>query len=45
MFSYDQAFKFLHMGYASALAWVQLVVVMVLTFVAFAVARKWVGNG
>jgi multiple sugar transport system permease protein len=42
MYSYDVAFTFLRMGYASALAWVQFVIVLVLTAVAFASARKWV---
>ncbi len=42
MYSYDTAFHFLHMGYASALAWVQLAIVLALTAVAFWSARKWV---
>ena len=45
MFSYDQAFRYLHMGYASALAWVQLVIIMLLTAVAFWAGRRWLYNG
>jgi multiple sugar transport system permease protein len=45
MFSYDQAFKYLHMGYACALAWVQLAITLLLTAVAFWSARKWVHYG
>jgi multiple sugar transport system permease protein len=45
MYSYDQAFHFLHMGYAAALAWVQLVVILALTGVAFWIASKWVQYG
>jgi len=45
MFSYDQAFRYLHMGYAGALAWVQLVVILLLTAIAFLSARKWMQNG
>ena len=42
MYLYDNAFTFLKMGYASAMAWVQLVMIMVLTAVAFWSARRWV---
>jgi multiple sugar transport system permease protein len=42
MYLYDNAFTFLKMGYASAMAWVQLVMIMALTAVAFWSARKWV---
>jgi multiple sugar transport system permease protein len=45
MFNYDEAFRYLHMGYASALAWVQLVITLVLTGLAFLTARKWVHYG
>lgn len=42
MYSYDVAFRFLRMGYASALAWVQLLIILALTGIAFWSARKWV---
>jgi multiple sugar transport system permease protein len=45
MFNYDEAFRYLHMGYASALAWVQLAITMALTGLAFLSARKWVHYG
>lgn len=44
-FNYDQAFKFLHMGYASALAWIQLAITLALTGIAFWSAKKWVHYG
>ena len=36
------AFNYLRMGYASALAWVQLLIILALTALAFWSARKWV---
>ncbi|MGA2443440.1 MAG: sugar ABC transporter permease [Tepidisphaeraceae bacterium] len=45
MFNYDEAFKYLNMGYASALAWIQLAITMVLTGLAFWSAKKWVHYG
>jgi ABC-type sugar transport system permease subunit len=37
---YREAFVFNHMGYAAAIAWILFVIVMVITLVLFAVARK-----
>lgn len=45
MYNYDNAFRYLRMGYASALAWVQLVIILILTAIAFWSARKWVHYG
>ncbi|MBC7784678.1 MAG: sugar ABC transporter permease [Burkholderiales bacterium] len=42
MHLYNHAFQFLHMGYASAMAWVQLLIVLVLTGVAFWTSKRWV---
>ena len=42
MYLYDNAFTFLRMGYASAMAWVQLLMIMGLTALAFWSARRWV---
>ncbi len=42
MYSYDEAFRYLHMGYASAMAWIQLVIVLFFTAIAFWSARTWV---
>lgn len=40
MYMYDNAFVYGKMGYASAMAWVQLVVTLLLTAATFAVSRK-----
>ncbi len=42
MYLYDNAFNFLRMGYASAMAWVQLLIILCLTGLAFWSSRKWV---
>jgi multiple sugar transport system permease protein len=42
MYLYDNAFRYLKMGYASALAWVQLLLILSLTAVAFWSSRRWV---
>jgi multiple sugar transport system permease protein len=39
---YDNAFSYLHMGIASAMAWIQLFLVLVLTGIAFATSKRWV---
>jgi multiple sugar transport system permease protein len=42
MYLYDNAFGYLKMGYSSALAWVQLLIILALTALAFWTSRKWV---
>ncbi len=42
LYIYDKAFKSFDMGYASAIAWVLFVIIMVLTLVAFWSSKKWV---
>jgi len=42
MVIFDQAFTNNHMGYASAMAWVQLLMILGLTGVAFWTSRRWV---
>lgn len=42
LYIYDKAFKSFDMGYASAIAWVLFVIIMVLTVVAFWSSKKWV---
>lgn len=42
MYVYDNAFTFLKMGYASAVAWVQLLIILALTGLAFWTSRRWV---
>ncbi|HEV8637282.1 MAG TPA: sugar ABC transporter permease [Chloroflexota bacterium] len=39
---YKQAFSYFSMGYASALAWLFLLVILVLTWVQFRLSRRWV---
>jgi oligogalacturonide transport system permease protein len=42
LYIYDEAFKKFDMGYASAIAWVLFVIIMVLTVLAFWSSRHWV---
>ena len=42
LYLYQRAFKYYDMGYASALAWVLVVIVAVLTGVIFKTSNKWV---
>ncbi|MHB0876302.1 MAG: carbohydrate ABC transporter permease [Anaerolineae bacterium] len=42
LYLYLNAFRFFQMGYASAMAWVLFVIILVLTLIQFRVARRWV---
>ena len=42
MYLYDNAFSYLKMGYASAMAWVQLLIVLILTALAAWSSKRWV---
>ena len=42
LYIYDEAFRNFNMGYASAIAWVLFLIIMVLTVVAFWSSKKWV---
>src|SRR5688572_6323255 len=42
MYLYDSAFEYLKMGYASAMAWVQLLIVLALTALAAWSGKRWV---
>jgi ABC-type sugar transport system permease subunit len=42
MYMYDNAFPYQQMGYASAMAWVQLVIILALTGATFALGRRFV---
>ena len=42
IYLYENAFTYLKMGYASSQAWVQLVLVLILTAIAFWSSKKWV---
>lgn len=42
MYLYDNAFSYLKMGYASAMAWIELLIVVALTGLAFWSSKRWV---
>lgn len=42
MYLYDNAFTYLKMGYASAMAWIQLLMILALTGIAFWSSKRWV---
>lgn len=42
MYLYDNAFNYLKMGYASAMAWILLMVIVLLTALAFWTSKRWV---
>lgn len=42
MYLYDNAFNYLQMGYASAMAWIMLLIVLALTGIAFWSSSRWV---
>jgi multiple sugar transport system permease protein len=42
MYLFDSAFRFLKMGYASAMAWIQLLIILALTGVVFLLGRRTV---
>ena len=41
-YMYDSAFTYLKMGYCSAMAWLQLLLVLALTAIAFSTSKHWV---
>ena len=42
LYLYRQAFQYFDMGYASALAWVLFIVILVLTIILFKTGKSWV---
>ena len=42
LYVFRNGFEFLKMGYASALAWVLFLIVLVLTFINFRASGRWV---
>jgi multiple sugar transport system permease protein len=42
LYIYQQGFGYFHMGYASAMAWVLLIIIALFTAVAFTSSRFWV---
>ncbi|MFT4416474.1 carbohydrate ABC transporter permease [Fredinandcohnia humi] len=45
IYLYQVAFSFLKMGYASAMAWVLFIIVLILTIIVFKTSAKWVYYG
>jgi multiple sugar transport system permease protein len=42
IYLFQQGFQFLHMGYASAMAWLLFVVIVALTFIQLRLSKRWV---
>ena len=42
IYLFRQAFEFLRMGYASAMAWVLFVIILILTVIQIRVSRRWI---
>jgi len=42
LYIYDEGFQYMHMGYASALAWILLLIILTLTLIQFYFSRRWV---
>lgn len=42
LYLYNQAFQYLHLGYASAMAWLLFVIVVVITLLLFRSSSRWV---
>jgi multiple sugar transport system permease protein len=42
LYMYRNAFNYLKMGYASAMAWVLFIIILLLTLIQFALANRWV---
>ena len=45
LYLYRNAFRFFKMGYASALAWILFIVIVVFTFIVFRSSARWVYYG
>ncbi len=42
LYLYEMAFEYLRMGYASAMAWILLIIIGVITLILFATSKYWV---
>lgn len=42
VYLFQQAFKFLKMGYASAMAWLLFIIILILTMIQLRISRRWV---
>ena len=45
LYLFDRAWRYLDMGYASAMAWILFLLVMVVTAILFRTQRRWVHYG
>lgn len=45
IYLYQNGFQYFRMGYASAMAWVLAIIIMIITFIQFRVSAKWVHYG
>ncbi|MGC8716478.1 MAG: ABC transporter permease, partial [bacterium] len=39
---YNNAFRYFKMGYASAMAWIMFLIILVLTLITFKISARWV---
>lgn len=42
LYIYDEGFQYMHMGYASALAWILFIIILSLTLIQFVFSKRWV---
>jgi len=42
LYLYQKAFRYLQMGYASALAWILFLIILALTLIVFRTSARWV---
>lgn len=42
MYLYNNAFGYMKMGYASAMAWILFVIILILTLIIFGTSKKWI---
>lgn len=42
LYIYDEGFQYMHMGYASALAWILFLIILSLTLLQLSISRRWV---
>jgi multiple sugar transport system permease protein len=42
LYLFNQAFRYFHMGYGAAMAWLLFAIVLVVTILQFRLARRWV---
>lgn len=45
LYLYNQAFKFNNMGYASAMGWIMIAIIAILTGILFGTKKLWVYEG